>query len=205
MRVIRGENVKKVVKEDMFDIVILYLFLLSGRRRASSLMRKLNDDLQSRYNYTNSFAKRFVRSCQIIFGREKMFQTFEVASRLSKRTEQILKDLLAFTVHYDASAYDSDEKYLAELNNLLDDAQALTPTMRQLLQAVRDEPELRELGEKIFEKALLWREPTPQMMLTLKSMLLLEEDIYTDRAEQLDFVITEQLYANDEQLARDFF
>lgn len=169
-----NNNCCKANKNDLIDLVYLYLVLLAGGRKAASMFRILNDDLQSKYQYTNSHAKQFTRCCQIIFCKPDMFKTFELQKRLSRKTDAILKQLLRLTVFYEAPNFDSEEKFVAELNELIDDPLKLTQPLRTVLRRVRTSAELLELGRQIFERALKWREPTPQMIMTLRAMLLLD-------------------------------
>ena len=89
-----GSKTFAAKKDDMVDMVILFLFLEAGKRDAALLLCSMRNQLKALLKSdTRSHVKLFVKVCRSLFCRPQMF-TALTRDRLSSRTTQLVKFLI---------------------------------------------------------------------------------------------------------------
>lgn len=184
--------VAKATKNDLYDLALLFLFLYTGKREAAIIMKTLYTEIKDKHEYSQNYAYMFVKLCRIVFCRPQMFQAFLQSNTLSKKTKRILVAFMDLTYNFDPVLHKTDEEYLSYLNTIVTDQSRVPDVLYGLVRFIRDSEQVRHLGRYLYDRIILWRRPTEEMIRILRAMLIVDKHQFGDTDQERNVLLVNE-------------
>lgn len=183
----KKSDVSRVTKHDLIDLIILFVYLNTGKRLAAMLIKSLASDLDLLFK-KGLQQLRFARVCSIMFCKAHMFSVFaNGAKKLGNKLKRLLDQFMALTTELDSEQYSTDELFQTRLLEIINNQELVSVEMRQIFEFTMEDKDAKLVGKFLFERIRTWANPTPQMIKTLKGMLMIEDqEIFATRKETID-------------------
>jgi len=178
----KGKNGMKITRDHIIDFTLLFQFLYYGLDKAQFIIRRVMSDWSRLASVTDP-VQIFIMAVRIVFQKPSMFPMVIAATRnMPKRLRLFFTLMQEFT----SRVFEPCDEivFRQALTTLANNPEACDVKFSNvLLQSVTSNKLAVSFGRKMTQKLLTWAEPTPEMIVKLKAILLSTSPVVMDTTQ----------------------